>query len=380
MDTAAMKRSFERAGALGDEVPLYFYSHLFLTHPETREMFPVSMMQQRDRLLAALGHVVAKVDDLDELVPFLQQLGRDHRKFGALAEHYPAVGASLLATLQHFLGDEWTPELAADWEAAYGLVAQVMVEAADGAGQEPPWWDAKVVGHERRTPDIAVLQVRPAAPLRYEAGQSISIETQLRPRLWRYLSIASAPDEEGVLELHVQARDGGPVSTALAHHLAVGDIVRLGPPFGQLALDPSSERDLLLVAGGTGLAPMKALIGQVARQEHPRRVHLFWGARRWDDLYDLDAVQGLAAEHSWLTLTVALSDEQDYPGEQGEIADVVVRHGPWTSWDVHVCGSPGMVRATRGGLISHRVPASQIRTEAYTPSRQAPSVERGGLR
>ena len=380
MDTAAMKRSFERAGALGDEVPLYFYSHLFLTHPETRQMFPVSMMQQRDRLLAALGHVVAKVDDLDELVPFLQQLGRDHRKFGALAAHYPAVGASLLATLQHFLGDDWTPQLAADWEAAYGLVAQVMVEAADGAGHEPPWWDAKVVGHERRTPDIAVLQVRPAAPMEYQAGQSISIETQLRPRLWRYYSIASAPDEEGCLELHVQARDGGPVSTALAHHVAVGDIVRLGPPFGQLALDAASDRDLLLVAGGTGLAPMKALIGQVARQEHPRRVHLFWGARRRDDLYDLEAVRQLAAEHSWLTLTVALSDQQDHPGEQGAIADVVVRHGPWTSWDVHVCGSPSMVQATRAGLIAARVPASRIRTEAYTPSRQAPSVERGGLR
>ena len=113
MDVQRMRKSFDKVGSFGDEVPLFFYSHLFLSHPETRAMFPVSMMQQRDRLFRALGHIVAKVDDLDVLVPFLQQLGRDHRKFGALAAHYPAVGASLLATLEQYAGEDWTPELAA---------------------------------------------------------------------------------------------------------------------------------------------------------------------------------------------------------------------------------------------------------------------------
>jgi len=105
VDIPAMRASFGKAAAHGDQVPLWFYSHLFLTHPETREMFPVSMAHQRDRLFAALGEVMARVDDLDALVPVLQQLGRDHRKFGAVAAHYPAVGASLLATLAHFDDD-----------------------------------------------------------------------------------------------------------------------------------------------------------------------------------------------------------------------------------------------------------------------------------
>ncbi|MGZ6214119.1 MAG: globin domain-containing protein, partial [Candidatus Limnocylindria bacterium] len=86
MDIERMRRSFDQVAVNGDEMPLFFYSHLFLSHPETRRMFPVSMMHQRDRLVAALVHVVSKVDDLDNLVPVLQQLGRDHRKFGALAE------------------------------------------------------------------------------------------------------------------------------------------------------------------------------------------------------------------------------------------------------------------------------------------------------
>ena len=120
MDIPAMRASFAKAAAAGDEAPLYFYSHLFLSHPETRRLFPVSMAHQRDRLFQALGDVVAYVDDLDRLVPILQALGRDHRKFGTVAEHYPAVGASLIATLRHF-DDEWD---AAHWSDAGGPPGQ----------------------------------------------------------------------------------------------------------------------------------------------------------------------------------------------------------------------------------------------------------------
>ena len=80
------------------------------------------------------------------------------------------------------------PELAKDWTEAYTLVAEVMIAAADEAAEEPAWWDADVVGHDRRTIDVAVLQVRPRARYDYLAGQSVSLETDLRPRLWRYYS------------------------------------------------------------------------------------------------------------------------------------------------------------------------------------------------
>src|SRR3954462_5593214 len=180
-----MRTSFAKVAATGDEAPLYFYSHLFLSHPEVRSMFPVSMAHQRDRLFRALGDVVAMVDDLPAVVPILQQLGRDHRKFGALAAHYPAVGASLLATLEHF-DDGWTPELAKSWTEAYTVVSEVMIEAAEAARDGPPWGVAEVVDHERRTIDTSVLHIRTEERLPYEAGQSLSLETELRPRLWRY--------------------------------------------------------------------------------------------------------------------------------------------------------------------------------------------------
>jgi NAD(P)H-flavin reductase len=374
VDIPAMRANFAKAAAAGDEAPLYFYSHLFLSHPETRQMFPVSMAHQRDRLFAALGDVVARVDDLDALVPILQQLGRDHRKFGTLAAHYPAVGGSLLATLEHF-DDRWSPELAKDWTEAYTLVAEVMVAAADAAAEQPAWWDADVVGHDRRTLDVAVLQVRPRTRYDYAAGQSVSLESDLRPRLWRYYSPANAPRPDGLLELHVKARDGGPVSSALVRRIGVGDVLRLGPPVGHLALSRDSDRDLLLVAGGMGLAPMKALVDQVARHGPPRRVDLFVGFRTEDQVYDGVGLRQLQQENPWLAVTVAVSDDKASALEQGDIADVVVRHGPWLSREVCIAGPGPMVDDTVARLIQHGVPPHRISSEVFAPSRPGPTVD-----
>ena len=374
MDIPALRANFAKAAAAGDEAPLWFYSHLFLTHPSTRTLFPLSMAHQRDRLFAALGEVVARVDDLDSLVPILQQLGRDHRKFGTVAEHYPAVGASLLATLQHF-DEDWNEALARDWSAAYELVAKVMVEAAEAAADQPAWWSAEVVEHDRRAFDIAVLRLRPDQELPYEPGQSISLETQVRARLWRYYSPANAPRPDGTIDVHVKAHDGGPVSTALVRRVAVGDVLRLGPPLGHLTLDTASDRDLLLVAGGMGLAPLKAIVDAVARSGSPRRVDLFVGARIEEALYDRADLERLAKEHGWLTVTSAVSADKESALEQGDIGDVALRHGPWTNRDAYVAGPAPMIEDTVGRLLRHGLPPERIRAEAFAPSRPSPTLE-----
>jgi len=373
VDIPAMRANFAKAARTGDEAPLYFYSHLFLSHPETRALFPVSMAHQRDRLFAALGDVIARVDDLETLRPILEQLGRDHRKFGTVAAHYPAVGASLLATLEHF-DEEWTPELAKSWTEAYDVVATVMIEAAEASAEQPAWWEADVVGHERRTIDVAVLQIRPRARYDYAAGQSVSLETDVRPKLWRYYSPANAPRPDGLMEIHVKARDGGPVSTALVRRVGVGDVLRLGPPVGHLVLREDADRDLLLVAGGLGLAPLKALVDSVARKGPPRRVDLFAGFRTEDQIYDRADLERMVREHPWLTVTFAVSEDKISGLEHGDIGDVVLRHGPWNSREICVAGPAVMVEDTVTRLVGSGVPTHRISSEVFAPSRPGPSV------
>ncbi|NJC72075.1 hypothetical protein HC031_20485 [Planosporangium thailandense] len=367
MDPAALKRSWAAVVRHGDAVPSFFYAILFMAHPQLRSMFPMSMAAQRDRLVSALGRIVSNVDQIDAAVPFVQGLGRDHRRFDVRAEHYPMVGDALLRTLAHFLGEAWTPQLAEDWGAAYQLVAQVMSEAAErSAASTPAYWTATVVGHERRGLDIAVVQLHPKQPYPYVAGQSCAMEIPDRPRLWRYYSPANLPRPDGRIDLHVKAVPGGQISTAIVHGLQPGDVVKLSAPVGQqLTLAPGATRDLLLLAGGTGLAPLKALVEQVAAEGGRRRVTLIVGARTQPDLYDLPAFEALARQAGWLTVVPALSHDPWYPGERGTVGEVAQRLGRWHDHDVYVCGSAEMTTATREALLAGGVPAEQIRCEDY---------------
>jgi NAD(P)H-flavin reductase len=366
VDERRLKESFARAAAYGDEVALFFYSHLFISHPEVREMFPISMVNQRDKLLNALGRIVAEVSSYETLVPFLQGLGRDHRKFGTLAEHYPAVGASLLATLAHFNGTAWNGELARDWTEAYTVIAKVMTEAAtEDETRNPAWWGATVVGVERRTMEVTALRVAPDVQLRYAPGQSVAVECQVRPRLWRYYSMANAPRHDGTIDFHVRVVDGGLLSFALARSLQAGSRLRLGAPVGTLTLDPDSRRDIVLAAGSTGLAPLKAIIEQAGGLSDPPRMHLVFGARTAADLYDLADLEKMAVQWPWLTVIPAVSAEPDYRGETGTVADVIGRRVPLTNRDAYICGSSAMVTATVNRLRSLGMPQDHIYVEDF---------------
>lgn len=370
MDTAALKASWADVSAVGDDVPLYFYSYLFLTHPELRSMFPIQMTGQRDKLVAALGAVVAGVDELDNVVPLLEQLGRDHRRFSVVTDHYDAVGASLLATLRRYLGASWTPDLADTWAQAYGLVAKVMVAAAEQHEDvAPASWLAEVVRVERRSVEVAVVDVVPQLPFPYRAGQSVAVEIPQRPRYWRYLSPANAPDPSGRLQFHVQPIAGGVVSTTLVRRLSQGDTVKLGAPVGdQLTLPEGPLPDLLMVAGGTGLAPLRAVLEEIERRWDAAgsgpQVHLFHGARMPWNLYEHEHLTALA-RRPWFSYTPVVSDDTTYPGARGLVGAVAVAAGDWSHRTAMVCGSPEMVRYTTSQLRAAGVPDASIRREQF---------------
>jgi NAD(P)H-flavin reductase len=366
MDAARLKDSFARIAMHGDEVPLHFYADLFLKHPETRDMFPISMQAQRSHLVDALVKVVANVDRGDDLTAFLRDLGRDHRKFGAVADHYGAVGASLLATFAHFSGDAWTPELEADWKGAYELIASVMISAArEDEQRHPAYWTGCVVSQERRAFDVSLLTVRTDPRLEYLPGQSVAVQSPRRPRLWRYYSPANAPRTDGIVEFHVRLIDGGAVSMALTAGTEVGDELRIGPPVGVMRLDTASRRDVLMVAGSTGLAPLKAILEQVTCLRMPPRVHLFFGARTPDGLYDLAALDKMAAEYPWLTVIPAVSNDRRFPGHTGTLTDVVSRSGDWSERDAYLAGPTEMVQDTASRLAASGMPADHIHVEDF---------------
>lgn len=131
MNIEALQSSWQQVGAVGPEAVAYFYAHLFEAHPEVRDMFAEDLTEQRERFLSGLGRIVTNVETLAADPSFVQQLGRHHAQLGVVAAHYPVAGASLLATLEHFLGDQWTEELAQTWATAYGAVVEIMLSAEE---------------------------------------------------------------------------------------------------------------------------------------------------------------------------------------------------------------------------------------------------------
>ncbi|WP_406288157.1 globin domain-containing protein [Embleya sp. NBC_00896] len=353
------------AGAANDLVS-HFYALLFLQRPDLRALFPPAMDLQRDRLLTALLRLGTGSDEPHELRRFLRQLGRDHRKYGVLDDHYPAVGTALIGALARYLGPRWTAELQAAWVEVYTWASDVMIEAAaDDAEEAPPWWDAVITGHERRAQNIAVLTVEPDRPLPYHPGQHVTIETPWWPRVWRQYSIANAPRVDGRLELHVRAVPAGWVSNALVYRARVGDHIRLGPARGGLVLRGETLRRALCVASGTGLAPIKALVQHMAQRQLANRAYVFIGAKYGADLYDLHALSAMADVYPWLKVIPAVTHDRSFAGDQGALPDVLARYGFWHDHDVFVSGSAAMVRATTHRLTGELGVAPQrLHTES----------------
>jgi NAD(P)H-flavin reductase len=361
-----VRESWARIEARQDEIAQFFYGMLFSLNPAIRDMFPINMEVQRSRLMRSLIHLVQMIDRPDELMPFLRQLGRDHRKFGVVSAQYESVGTALLAAIKRHSGNYWTTTVERAWAEAYTVMARAMLEAA-AADEGPAFWPAQVIDHQRLGWDLARLRVQPDYPVPFEAGQYVSVEVPQRARLWRYLTPANAPREDGVLEFHVRAVQGGWVSRAIVAHGQVGDMWRIGRPLGRLAVDRKADRDVLMVAGGTGISPMRSLLEDLAQWGENPRVHLFYGGRAEDDLYALDDLHQLASTNPWLTVVPVL--EQN-PGsrnaEHGTLADIVTKYGAWADRDVLVSGSPAMIRSTVSRMLVAGTPLDRISYDPFT--------------
>ncbi|GIG57192.1 oxidoreductase [Longispora fulva] len=353
---ALLEASVARVAPRAAELVAWFYTRLFATRPYLRGLFPADMADQHDRLLAALLGLVADCDRPDILGPRLTRLGRDHRKYGVRTAHYAGVGETLIAALAHFSGTGWDAATEAAWLRLYTYAMTVMTEAADSADDEPPYWYATVVAHELRRPDLAVLGLRPAAPYRYTAGQYTTVESSRLARLWKPYSLATRPGAGNLLELHVRALEPGGLSEVLVHRTAVGDTLRLGPPLGDLTLPADPRAKLLLVAGGTGLAPIKALLQEAIRTPGITVIRLLLAGRDRDDLYDLDALGDLAARHRHVDIRPVVDGEPDALLDQ--VPDLA-------GHEIYVAGPPEMTRAVLTRLAELDVPPGQVHHDPY---------------
>jgi ferredoxin-NADP reductase len=277
-----------------------------------------------------------------------------------------------MAALERYCGREWNEDTARAWVKVFGVISQVMMAAAARDAQSSPaWWQGEVRSVEPVTRDIAVVTLRTDHPYPYRAGQYASLEVPWWPRVWRNYSLASPssvparPGADGLLRLHVKAVPAGWVSNALVHRAQPGDVLRLGPAQGRMVVDQHDREPLLLVGGGTGVAPLLAIVEELALKGVRRTVEVHYGARRPDELYALPALQELARRLPWLSVRATVAEP--LPGaplpaatERGTLPEVVGHSGPWEGYRACLSGPSAMIRRTRGVLLGAGVRAEHM--------------------
>ncbi|MGV9614620.1 globin domain-containing protein [Nocardia xishanensis] len=380
--TVALIRTTFKAVAAEDGGPerlsRSFYAILFTDYPQVRDFFPAAMDSQRDRLLKAIGYALDRLEEPDKLLPFLAQLGRDHRKYGVQAEHYAAVATSLKTAMRRFAGTEmWTDEVEKAWDEGLAVIGDTMMGAAEKEAT-PAVWSGRVVETRLVLRNLAIVRLQLDQPMQYAAGQYMSVQIPSRPRMWRYLSPAVPANANGEIEFHVRGVLGGWVSPAIVGQTQVGDQWLIGSPLGGLGVPRNTKRKMLMVGCGTGIAPLRAQLMQMALRRTNPRVHLFVGGHHPCDLYDLETLSKLAMANRWLTVTpVSESDENPWwyyesgeveriwpglePRMTGQIGKVVASYGSWTDRDVQIVGSPSMVQTTKFRLMAAGTQAKSIR-------------------
>ncbi len=213
---------------------------------------------------------------------------------------------------------------------------------------------ARVEKIEDLTHDIKGVRFKLIDPnqIKFKAGQYMQLHTKpynkVKDTVYRAYSISSSPSDEGYLELIIRLVPGGICTTYVHEHLKEGDEVTLSGPYGDFYLRGNCN-ELVFVAGGSGLAPIRSLVLDILEKKINKRMVFFFGALSKKDLYYVEEFREIEAKHENFKFIPALSKpvpEDEWKGETGLITDVLAKHIPdASSKEAYLCGSPGMINA-----------------------------------
>jgi CDP-4-dehydro-6-deoxyglucose reductase len=221
---------------------------------------------------------------------------------------------------------------------------------------------------EKLAPDVikVVLRLPPRVTLHFISGQYIDVIGPSGIR--RSYSLANAPKADNTLELHIRAVEKGVMSQYWFNQSAINDLLRFHGPQGTFFLRKIAQRDLIFLATGTGLAPVKAMIEELPTlpaDQQPRSVTVMWGARYEHDLYfDVASLPGIQKY-----IPVLSRAKATWQGERGYIQDVLLRQTPdLRNGVVYACGSGAMIHSAKSKLTAAGLPSKYFYTDEFVCS------------
>lgn len=291
---------------------------------------------------------------------FLVATGKDFRKFGMGSEHYAALESTLVEAIGEHIGV--TKKLSDTINLGCSLLAYGAIE--DEEAELPATSAAKVLEVLHPCDAVAVVRTQVDPPLPYWSGQHVEVRTPHTPELWRALSPAIPFNEDGLVEFHVRAV--GPFSRAIVEGTQVGEQWVLANPYGDLQI--SGEKPVVMVAGSTGLAPVRAiLLDLVQSEERPPKVQLFFGAQNPDELYEWKSLVAFEEAFDWLDVYLVVQNDEPAAEEfdaftaRGLVGEVAAEQGAWRDAEVLITGNPDMKQHTVEAFLRAGANREQLR-------------------
>jgi len=243
---------------------------------------------------------------------------------------------------------------------------------------EPKKLPCRVVSLHRVSRDVMQLDLKipERERLQFLAGQCIDIV--LRDGRRRTYSLANPPHRDDVLEIHVKHLPGGAFSEHVFTSMKEKALLRLEGPFGSFHLREESPRPVLMVAGGTGLAPMQGMLEHAFASDFAPPIHLYWGVRAAEDLYRHAQLLDWAKRYPHFSYTPVLSDPASGDLAAGAFRTgwvheaIISDHPQLGMFDVYMSGPPPMIEAARNSFIVHGLDAQRLFFDSFEHAADAP--------
>lgn len=212
--------------------------------------------------------------------------------------------------------------------------------------------------------------------LQFMAGQYV--EFLLKDGKRRAFSLANAPHDDALLELHLRLVAGGQFTQYVFSEMHEKAILRLEGPFGSFYLREDTDKPLIFVAGGTGFAPIKGIIEHAIHHNHQRPITLYWGARTRADLYMHDLPLQWQEQYPHITYIPVLSEplaEDNWQGRTGLVHVAVMEDFEvLNDYQVYCCGAPQMVDIAHLAFQAHGLPPEEFFSDAFTFANPPPKA------
>ena len=243
------------------------------------------------------------------------------------------------------------------------IEAEFFPELADIEQKTVP---AKIESINFPSSDIAIIKLRlpPSTDFKYLSGQYLDMSFGGASRSY---SIANRCVHGNGIELHIRKVAGGVMSEKVFLEMSKNTLVRLNGPIGTFFVR-KSERPIVFLAGGTGFAPVKAMVEGLIANNSFRHIHIYWGAVEQSGIYS-DVPEGWAGAYRNVSYTPVISEEDsEWEGRTGFVHSAVMSDfSSLDSFDVYACGSPLMIGAARNDFIGKGLPAERFFSDAFVP-------------